>query len=64
MSSGVLNLLFHSKPIGAAIAAPNLFILGFAAIFAGLVMPMTNMLQAIGKQKIPVRERGKENLSY
>lgn len=55
LSSGVLNLLFHSKPIGAAIAAPNLFILGFAAIFAGLVMPMTNMLQAIGKQKIPVR---------
>lgn len=55
LSSGILNLLFFSKPVGAAIAAPNLFIMGFAAIFAGLVMPMTNMLQAIGKQSIPVR---------
>ena len=55
LSSGILNLLFYSKPIGAAIAAPNLAIMGFAAVFAGLCMPLTNMLQAIGKQKIPVR---------
>lgn len=55
LSSEILNLLFHNKPVGAAIAAPNLFIMGFAAIFAGLCMPITNMLQAIGRQKIPVR---------
>ena len=55
LSDGILSLLFHNKPVGAAIAAPNLFIMGFAAIFAGLCMPITNMLQAVGRQKIPVR---------
>ena len=55
LADGILNLLYPLKPVGAAIAAPNLAIMGFAAIFAGLALPITNMLQAIGKQNIPVR---------
>ncbi|MCI8360886.1 MAG: polysaccharide biosynthesis protein [Clostridiales bacterium] len=55
LSENILNLLYAGKPREAAVAAPVLAILGFTAVFAGLTMPMTNMLQAIGKQNIPVR---------
>lgn len=54
ISGPILNLLY-SSPYAVAIATPNLRILGIAAAFAGLTIPMTSMLQAIGKQKIPVR---------
>lgn len=54
LSEPILNLLYSSNPIAVAVAAKNLRILGISAIFAGLTAPMTNMLQAIGKQKIPL----------
>ncbi|MBE6728700.1 MAG: polysaccharide biosynthesis protein [Ruminococcaceae bacterium] len=37
------------------IGGPLLRMLGIAAVFAGLSVPMTNMLQAIGKPILPVR---------
>ena len=55
LSANILNLLYSSKPNEAAISAPVLAILGVAAVFAGLMAPLANMLQAIGKQNIPVR---------
>ncbi len=54
VSEGILNLLYPSKPIGAAIASAPLTILGFAVVFSGLSLPLTNLLQAVGKERIPV----------
>ncbi len=54
MSGEILDLLY-SNPYAVAIATPNLRILGLCAIFAGLNGPLTNMLQAIGKQSVPLR---------
>ena len=52
----IIQLLFKStEPV---ITANLLRILGFAACFAGMSTPLTNMLQAIGKQNIPVRNIG------
>jgi stage V sporulation protein B len=54
VSEGILNLLYSEQPVSASIAAAPLTVLGFAVIFGGLAMPMTNLLQAIGKERIPV----------
>lgn len=55
MAKPVMNLLYGSQPYGVNVAAPILSILGIAAIFSGILAPLTNMLQAIGKQDIPVK---------
>lgn len=54
LSEGILDLLY-SNPEVIKIAGPNLRILGLCAVFAGLNAPMVNMLQAIGKQTVPLR---------
>ena len=54
LSGQILSILYSSE-YAVSIATPNLRVLGVAAVFAGLTIPMTSMLQAIGKQKIPVR---------
>lgn len=60
MGIGVIALapqiisLLYSKP-DAAIAVNLLRILGGAACFAGITTPITNMLQAIGKPSVPVK---------
>ncbi len=54
VSEGILNLLYPTKPIGAAISAAPLTVLGFAVVFSGLSLPLTNLLQAVGKERIPV----------
>lgn len=56
MSDGILNLLYSGENASAiAVAAPNLRILGICAVFAGLNAPLVNMLQAIGRQGVPLR---------
>ena len=55
MGNPVLTMLYSQRPDEVTIAAKILVILGVASIFAALAIPMTSMLQAIGKQKIPVR---------
>lgn len=50
----VVLLLYSSKGASAETAGINLCILGVCALFAGLTAPTTSMLQAIGKQKIPL----------
>ena len=51
----ILNVLYGSKaPETIEIMQHNLRVLGVCAIFCGIVMPLTNMLQAIGKQNIPL----------
>jgi len=49
----VMQLLYKSAA-SVEIGGPMLQIFGVAAIFAGLSIPITSMLQAIGKQNVPV----------
>ncbi len=54
LANPILDLLYSSRPNAVTIATPVLTVLGIGAVFAGIAVPMTNMLQAIGKQHIPV----------
>lgn len=49
----ILGMLYKSQ--STEVAAPLLRILGIAACFAGMTTPMTNLLQAIGKPTVPVK---------
>ena len=53
LAEPILNLLYDAESI--AISTKILQILGATAIFAGIMSPLNNMLQAIGKQWVPVR---------
>ena len=55
LAKQILSLLYVGKSTVIGVATPLLTVLGLAAAFAGISIPITNMLQAIGKQKIPVR---------
>ena len=54
LAGQILDFLY-SDPYVIEIATPNLRILGLCAVFAGLNGPLTNMLQAIGRQGVPLR---------
>jgi len=54
LSEGILSLLYKNAS-AVAIAAPNLRVLGICAIFAGINAPVINMLQAIGREKTPLK---------
>lgn len=54
LSKQILELLYSDSNV-IDIAAPNLRILGVCAVFAGINAPLVNMLQAIGKQVVPLR---------
>lgn len=47
--------LFFNKPMGIAIAAPILQVLGIASIFISLTTCLNSLLQAIGRVSVPVR---------
>lgn len=49
----ILGMLYKSESV--EVAAPLLRVLGIAACFAGMTTPMTNLLQAIGKPTVPVK---------
>ena len=54
IAPNVMGLLYNGvAPV--EIGTPILRMLGVAAVFSGLSVPMTNMLQAIGKPMLPVR---------
>lgn len=54
IAPNIMGLLYKGvAPV--EIGAPILRMLGVAAVFSGLSVPMTNMLQAIGKPMLPVR---------
>lgn len=54
LAQPVLALLYPNNPAEVAVSAPILRVLGFTSLFAAMTIPATSMLQAIGKQKIPV----------
>lgn len=49
----ILGMLYNTRSV--EVAAPLLRILGIAACLAGMTTPMTNLLQAIGKPNVPVK---------
>ena len=54
LSAPIMSLLYSSVA-SVEIGGPLLAVFGIAAAFAGISAPITSMLQAIGKQGIPVR---------
>ena len=54
MAKPVLDLIYPNLPVGAALAAPMLSVLGVAAIFSCLTSSVNTMMQAIGKIHVPV----------
>lgn len=54
MSDEIMELLYKSVA-STQIGGPMLVLLGIATIFAGLTIPLTGMLQAIGRQMTPVK---------
>ncbi|MBQ8550199.1 MAG: polysaccharide biosynthesis protein [Clostridia bacterium] len=54
MSTPIMALLYGDVA-SVQIGGPMLALFGISAVFAGLSAPMTSILQAIGKQMIPVR---------
>ncbi len=53
--SGPIMELLYSSVASVEIGGPMLAVFGIAAVFSGMAAPLTSMLQAIGKQNIPVR---------
>lgn len=54
MGSGIMALMYNTTA-SVEIGGPMMSIYGAAALFAGVSIPMTSMLQAIGKQVISLR---------
>lgn len=54
ISKGILSLLY-SDANAISVAAPNLRVLGICAIFAGINSPVIAMLQAVGKEVVPLK---------
>lgn len=54
LSHNILSLLYSDEN-AISIAAPNLRILGICAVLSGLNAPIVSMLQAIGKQSVPLK---------
>lgn len=54
LSYPILNLIYPLNPVETAVSTPILRVLGLTTVFAAMTIPATSMLQAIGKQRIPV----------
>ena len=54
MAKPILSLLYSSRPAEVAIAAPTLTLLGFAVTFVCLDSITNAILQAIGRERVPV----------
>ena len=56
LSRGIIDLLYSSRePYMIIIATPLLRVMGITAMLSSFCLPLTSILQAIGKQFIPVR---------
>lgn len=53
LGTPIMGFIYGSSE-AIEIGGPMLTVFGVAAVFTGLAMPLTNMLQAIGKQIVPV----------
>lgn len=55
LAEPILTLLFSSRPMEVAIAAPILQVLGVGVIFVAITTPVNSMLQAVGRTDLPVK---------
>ena len=53
--SGEILTIFYPSSDQVSIMTELLFVLAISGVLVGVAMPVTSMLQAIGKQKLPVR---------
>ncbi len=53
LASPILEMLYPGKP-ATVIAVPMLRVLGIMVLFGALVTPINSMLQAVGRQQVPV----------
>lgn len=58
LAGPILRLLYAARPNGAAIAAPPLMLLSLASIFMTFSAPVNSILQALGRERVPVRLLG------
>jgi stage V sporulation protein B len=54
MAKPVLELLYHARPAGTALAIQPLTVLGIASVGMTLSVPVNSMLQALGREKTPL----------
>ncbi len=55
LAKPILNLIYSGDPTVAAVAGPQLQVLGIAVIFICLTAPINSMLQAMGRADIPAK---------
>ncbi|HCC34368.1 MAG TPA: hypothetical protein DEQ02_01540, partial [Ruminococcaceae bacterium] len=55
LAGPILSMMYRGSPGEAAVSMPLLSVMAVSGAFAGMSIPITNMLQGIGKQKLPVR---------
>jgi len=54
LSKQILDLLYPKVPLEVEIAAPMLTVMGISVIFVSIVVTCNSVLQAIGKERIPL----------
>ena len=55
LSEPILSIFYPNNPGGVLVSSKLLRWLAVSGILAGISMPITSMLQAIGKQKVPIK---------
>ncbi len=54
LAGPILNLLYPARAMEAAIIAPVLRVMGISAIFVAAATPINSILQAIGRERLPL----------
>ncbi len=55
LAGPILSLLYPTRVQEVEIATPMLVILGYAAVFVAILIPMNTVLQALGRPDLPVK---------
>ncbi len=55
LAGPILNLLYPTRIQEVAIATPMLVVLGYAAIFVAMLIPINTVFQALGRPDLPVK---------
>ncbi len=55
LADPILRLLYPTRLQEVAVATPMLVILGYAAVFVAILIPMNTVLQALGRPDLPVK---------
>ncbi len=55
MAHPILQLLYFAKPMEGAVIYPALRMMGLAAVFVALTLPVNALLQAVGRADLPMK---------